>query len=733
MGRFNNAIFFLKDLLPKRKAAAENLKDEPPSWISGVYICAQASTIVLLLNIAIVAIASARSTEYSAKATFLSSSVVYHGNCTVSKHWDVALHLIVNILSTGILAASNYCMQTLVAPTREEVDAQHAQHQWLDVGSSSLRNIVRSGRYRLILWIILLTTATPFHLLYNSMFFQAFGTNELALIVGPEDLDSTNIQELTSLGLKQCFNTSTPPFGSKFTWEKFSSDIAQVKFERLNLHECSMLLNCPESGIAALVLLAHNLTVKDGGDQSMLLPMKNITWADDTSQLGAVSAAPFSNYSGGNQSDRTICNHAHIGSPSQPSLEARSYEFSECLGIKVESICQLRYSPTIGIIVTLSMLAKVISMFLAAKVNRSRSPPLLTVGDAVASFLERPDPMTTGLCWLSKSDVQRGYWKYPLKTSKPTEVSESSSDVIFSPLSRSKFWIQVPNLWQWFLAIFFCWACIALGLFQLFYHREMSPFGLEQIKRLWSSGMEDFGKGFSAINFRDTASTGLDLPTNMQPLYALVLANIPQFFVTISYTSYNSVLTSMLAAAEYSSYGTRRKPLRVTWRTKNSDQRSTYWLSVPYQYGIPILVVYAALHWLMSQGFYFTWLLPYDNYGNLLKDRRQSTLSVTLLPIFLAVIVLGLLLCFLFVIAFRKLKSDIPLAETCSAAISAACHPPKDENLDTIAMGPVTWGETREPEWMYDSDQFDEAEDRKGHCSFTSARTSRPSLTKLYA
>jgi hypothetical protein len=272
-----------------------------------------------------------------------------------------------------------------------------------------------------------------------------------------------------------------------------------------------------------------------------------------------------------------------------------------------------------------------------------------------------------------------------------------------------------------------------LGLFQLFYHREMIPFRLEQIKRLWSSGMEVFGKGFSAINFRDTASTGLDLPTNLQPLYSLVLANIPQFFVTISYTSYNSVLTSMLAAAEYSSYGTRYKPLRVTWRAKKSDQRSTYWLSVPYQYRIPILVVYVALHWLMSQGFYFTWLLPYDNYGNQLKDRRQSTLSVTLLPIFLAVIVLGLLLCFLFVIAFRKLKSDIPLAETCSAAISAACHPPEDDNLHTIAMGPVTWGETREPDWMYDSHQFDEAEDRKGHCNFTSARTARPSLTKLYA
>lgn len=78
------------------------------------------------------------------------------------------MHLIINILSTGILAASNYCMQTLVAPTREDIDASHARGKWLDIGTPSLGNLKVTPKHRVALWLVLWITATPFHLMYVS-------------------------------------------------------------------------------------------------------------------------------------------------------------------------------------------------------------------------------------------------------------------------------------------------------------------------------------------------------------------------------------------------------------------------------------------------------------------------------------------------------------------------------------------------------------------------------------
>lgn len=108
-----------------------------------------------------------------------------------------------------------------------------------------------------------------------------------------------------------------------------------------------------------------------------------------------------------------------------------------------------------------------------------------------------------------------------------------------------------------------------------------------------------------------------------------------------------------------------------------------------------------------------------------------SSINFSPLPIFLALLVGAVMLCLLVALAFRRFKSVMPLAGSCSAAISAACNPPKDE-ADTAVLGPVMWGETVVPSaWVMD--HFDKDVERKEHCSFTSLNTARPELTRLYA
>lgn len=148
------------------ESEAQGSHQSKPDWIGGVYLCAKGTAILLLLNLTLTATAAGLASKYTQRGGSFIVAVIYDGSCNTTSRWNTALHLIVNIFSTCILAASNYCMQTLVAPSRDELDISHAKRQWLDIGSASVKNLFVISFDRLGLWLVLLITATPFHLLY---------------------------------------------------------------------------------------------------------------------------------------------------------------------------------------------------------------------------------------------------------------------------------------------------------------------------------------------------------------------------------------------------------------------------------------------------------------------------------------------------------------------------------------------------------------------------------------
>lgn len=111
----------------------------------------------------------------------------------------------------------------------------------------------------------------------------------------------------------------------------------------------------------------------------------------------------------------------------------------------------------------------------------------------------------------------------------------------------------------------------------------------------------------------------------------------------------------------------------------------------------------------------------------------MSALGYSPLPIFLSILVGSLMICILIGISCQRLQSDMPLSGSCSAAISAACHPPKDEDLDTAVLGLIGWGETMRPSTLELNQFNNEIDDENGHFSFTALDTVRPSFTKSYA
>jgi len=83
-----------------------------------------------------------------------------------------------------------------------------------------------------------------------------------------------------------------------------------------------------------------------------------------------------------------------------------------------------------------------------------------------------------------------------------------------------------------------------------------------------------------------------------------LIANAPQVVLSGIYFSYNSLLTCMLLGKEWASYAFVRKGLRISSEPRGS-QRSTYFLSLPYRFAIPLMAASGLLHWMVSQSIFF--------------------------------------------------------------------------------------------------------------------------------
>jgi hypothetical protein len=92
-------------------------------------------------------------------------ATILHEDCTLVARYDTALHVLINVLSTLLLGASNLSLQLVVAPTREEVEAAHAKGTWLDIGVPSFRNLRHISRKSLFIWICLVLSSVPIHFL----------------------------------------------------------------------------------------------------------------------------------------------------------------------------------------------------------------------------------------------------------------------------------------------------------------------------------------------------------------------------------------------------------------------------------------------------------------------------------------------------------------------------------------------------------------------------------------
>ena len=239
------------------------------------------------------------------------------------------------------------------------------------------------------------------------------------------------------------------------------------------------------------------------------------------------------------------------------------------------------------------------------------------------------------------------------------------------------------------------------------------------ISYLWSLGFGTVtaesiitGPGWPAYD--ESAQGGL--------LLMVLISNSPQLILSFLYLTYNGLFTSMLLAKEWSGFAHHRKTLRIT--SPKDQQRSTYWLQLPYRYSIPLLVTSSLLHWLVSQSIFLARVTVLDPTGVEDTNASISTCGYSNIAIIFIIGFGSILPLIAIAHGFRKYPSGMPLAASCSAAISAACHPPEGDT--DAAFKPIQWGVTGK---VLETN----AGEIVGHCSFTSLEVTAPVEGQLYA
>lgn len=353
-----------------------------------------------------------------------------------------------------------------------------------------------------------------------------------------------------------------------------------------------------------------------------------------------------------------------------------------CLSEMVEGKCSLQFDKLIMSVVIFCNAVKLASMLAVVFLGRlDAEQPILTVGDAVASFMERPVPRRKfrHKALLSRGDLEKWYSRRP---TEPRRWINGVGIITF----LSAYAIPIVGL---IIAIHF--AILGLGTMN------------DQLE----------GESWSKLPFGSVDLRAVVVRPDFSLLTFVVIANTPQLILSISYFAYNRLYTSMLLSSEYISYSLHRKPLRVS--RPRGFQRSNYFLSLPYRWSIALMFASSILHWLFSQSIFLVRIqLLFPDGSPASTDEYPggytNGLGYSPIPILLSIVLSIAMLATGFAVSMRKYKGHMPLAGSNTLAISAACHPPPNE-VDGH-LRPVQWGEVLETVDL-----------REGHCAFTSLGT----------
>ena len=386
-----------------------------------IYCCAWMTAGVLLVNLTFTIWATATFGVQSGLGT------LQEGHCKETKNLTQWIHLGINVLSTLLLGASNYSMQCLSSPTRREIDIAHSKGTWLDVGVPSMRNLRKISWSRIVFWWLLALSSIPLHLLYNSAIFSSLSTRDYNLyIVSHDFFDRPPLTEnytravgfSSSRSLLNPLGPKSDPSPALLQLKQYQRD--QSTLQNLTNGQVIRKFTAPVLSTYSDLLLVSSRSNASYPVQYTTTLGSPITKGESMKDwycngLDCSYCNGFDcNYDSGGESPWVI-NGTILENAENWSIEGVPIGYG--LARQVPEQCTLQFSLAIMIVVIICNLIKAACMGITAW--RQDPAPLVTLGDAIASFLDRPDPTTEGKCIAGKHQFAEGeHWD-----SKPVEWS----------------------------------------------------------------------------------------------------------------------------------------------------------------------------------------------------------------------------------------------------------------------------------------------------------------------
>ncbi|KAI0388611.1 hypothetical protein F5Y17DRAFT_452151 [Xylariaceae sp. FL0594] len=720
-------------------------------------------TILITFSVLLLILQGVAVSHGSAQVLFFYANDCGGGSVT---NLDTALHILINIASTLVLASSNFFMQILNAPSREEVDEAHAKGSWLDIGVASPRNGLRVSRFKLACWTTLLLSSVPIHLVFNSAVFETDNReSDFHLTIAAEDFVSGGpyyppgaslfipgiISQDVTDRLEEYFDgileqgkpithpslgssylaLTPPPFGHQVHFADYDSSDSQAvsnitlaarmarNWTRVDANTCKnkYFFHCQGLKEYTDVVLVTKQKAWIRDDMWMLGENNSAFWdryvpsrmpnnlffdaqcfmrasidldkglscltncarvvaqavGDDGSRDAEIAYDNDTGektwnfmfgetYINREYRPRYPFNHPIDGLPSDwdiaSSLQSQAFNMTvdHCLAHPIQTKCKIGLSPLLLLAVTVCVIVKSATAILVTLVLcRRKQVPLVTLGDAIESFIGKPDPVTIGYCTVSQAELRK--------------VTGSDSSVLLqeprnwqsnaTPRATALHW----KVWATSYMLFLCGIATCGALFSIPYYQHDS--------HLSGSYLPSDENVFVGIRFPNL-------------LVAVLAANSPQLLLSFCYLAYNDLFTRLQLAREWAQYGERFHPLRVT--DPKGHQKSTYWLQLPYRYSVPLMAFSIALHWILSNSLYVFistgGFYPSTGIGIGITATTDTSLPANTV-VYVAyslkpLLTLLILSCVSTVVppllSLKRLPAGMTIPGSNSFAISAACH-----------------------------------------------------------
>ena len=435
-------------------------KRQLTGWRMGVLAALIGTTLVCLFNVVVTIYILCQGNTNSGYGT------IYRGECKKTRDLNVWVHLVVNVLSTLLLGASNYCMQVLSAPTREELVRAHAQRLWLHIGIPSFRNLRFIARDRAYMWLALLLSSMPLHLFFNSVAFTTLQANDYLVIPTTEawmsgaPYNTSGFTSSTTIIDDTEVERNNPRLKKTARLNFYTIDGGhEARYNNLSAADCFNAYDnqyLPKLGNVYIVQDGPTIWRNYGGSITALAPTASELddqVRDDTADWNYYAFPGFLSRPEIYQSNGWRCRSrqltCNISDPNEVPADRSQWQPFEkpvlyCLSEEVHERCSLNFSVPIAIVVILTNMVKILCMSLTLHKYRQHLP-LVTLGDAVAHFLNHPDPQTKDQCLYTRGEMESQWTWERFHNARKDELETPPQQ--YKPERRR--WSAAPRRRRW--------------------------------------------------------------------------------------------------------------------------------------------------------------------------------------------------------------------------------------------------------------------------------------------